>query len=645
MEHKCHFSGYATRNDLLCGDGRTIRKNAFKGCDGAKVPMVWNHIHDDPNAVLGHAILENREDGVYAYCSFNDEPQGRNALGLVKHGDVRALSIWANQLKQIGGDVIHGVIKELSLVLAGANPGAYIDFVMGHSDESNDELYANYDENALVIYHSDDTTEEKPEETQEPTIEATVSTDNEAIEHSDDKPDETKKDDEPKNGKTPQEIIDSMNEEQQTLFYGIVGGLLATDDDNDKTDDESEEKDPEENKNIKHNESEGGNETMKQNVFEKKDVQTENVSLSHADQEQIVALAKTPGVGSLKHAMAMYAEENSLSHGFGEQDMKDYLFPEYKNLTPGAPELIRQDQSWVMKVINKITKSPFSRIKTRHADARIADLRAKGYQKKGDQKTISAQIKMLGRTTDPQTVYRKDELHRDDINDITDFDIVGYQWGVMKDNYYEEIALAALVGDRRDDGDPDKIHEDHIRSILNDDELYTIHKDVDLEAAREELQGTNTGANFSENYIYAEAMIMAALYSREQFKGSGTPAYYCAPHSVNVMLLARDLNGRRIYDSKADLAKALNVSEIVEIEQLEGITRTTADGDVKKLHGIFVNLADYTFGATKGGELTKFEDFDIDFNKYKYLLEGRLSGALTKPFSAIVLEEPVTAEG
>ena len=650
MERKCHFSGYATRNDLLCGDGRTIRKNAFKGCDGIQVPLIWNHDHKDPNAVLGHAILENRDDGVYAYCTFNDEPQGRNAHGLVKHGDVRSLSIWANQLKQIGGDVIHGVIRELSLVLAGANPGAYIDFVMAHGEEGEDGLYANYDENALVIYHSADS-ETETTTTEEVTEEETVSETEEVpatveeLQHSEeDKPTEKENEgensDDKKDGKTFKEVFDSMNEEQKTLFYGVIGGLLAEDDDKEKTDDKDETKE------VKHNESEGGNETMKQNVFEKKtDVQTENTVLSHADQEAILELAKTPGVGSFKHAMKMYADENSLSHGFEEAAIKDYLFPEYKNLTPGAPELIRQDQSWVMKVINKITKSPFSRIKTRHADARIAELRAKGYQKKGDQKTISAQIKMLGRTTDPQTVYRKDELHRDDIVDITDFDIVGYQWGVMKDNYYEEIALAALVGDRRDDGDPDKIHEDHIRSIMNDDELYTIHKDVDMEAARAELQGTNTVANFSENYIYAEAMIMAALYSREQFKGSGTPAYYCAPHSVNVMLLARDLNGRRIYDSKADLAKALNVSEIVEIEQLEGVTRTTETGDVKKLHGIFVNLADYTFGATKGGELTKFEDFDIDFNKYKYLLEGRLSGALTKPFSAIVLEEPVSAEG
>jgi hypothetical protein len=295
-----------------------------------------------------------------------------------------------------------------------------------------------------------------------------------------------------------------------------------------------------------------------------------------------------------------------------------------------------------MQVINKIHKSPYSRIRTRQADARIAELRAKGYQKKGDQKTLSANIKMIGRTTDPQTVYRKDELHRDDIIDITDFDVVNYQWGVMKDNMYEELALAALVGDGREDGDPDKIHQEHIRSIWNDEELYTIHKDVDIEAARTELQGTNTGANFGENYIYAEAIITAALYAREQYKGSGKPDLFCAPHLVNVMLLARDLNGRRIYDSKTDLAKALNVNQIFEIEQLEGKTRTTDAGE-KKLLGLFVNLADYTFGSTKGGELTKFDDFDIDFNKYKYLMETRLSGALTKVQAAIALEEPVKA--
>ena len=378
---------------------------------------------------------------------------------------------------------------------------------------------------------------------------------------------------------------------------------------------------------------------MKQNVFDN-DARTQSEVLCHADQEAILKDAKAPGVGSFRAALENYREANSLQHGF-EDAALEQLFPEYKNLNPGAPDLIRADQSWVMSVINKIHKSPYSRIRTRQADARIADLRAKGYQKKGDKKEISAQIKLLSRTTDPQTVYRKDELHRDDIIDITDFDYVNYQWGIMRDNMYEELALAALVGDGREDGDPDKIHETHIRSIWNDEELYTIHRDVDFAAAKAKIQGTNTEANFSENYIMAEAMIEAALYSREKFKGSGTPDLYCTQHLVNVMLLARDLNGRRIYDSKADLAKALNVGAIHEIEQFEGRVRTDAEGNKKKLLGLFVNLADYQFGSTKGGELTKFEDFDIDFNKYKYLLETRLSGALTKPFAAIALEEPV----
>lgn len=598
-KRKCDFSGYATRNDLLCGDGRTIRKNAFKDCDGQTVPLVYNHEHNDPNAVLGHALLENREDGVYAYCTFNDTEQGKVAKELVRHGDVRSLSIYANKLKQMGGDVVHGVIRELSLVLAGANPGAYIDFVMAHGDESEDSLYANYDENALTLYHSEDESEEPKKEKEEMAEERTV-----------------------------QDVFNEMTDEQKEVVYALVGQALEDAGIDEDVDDDENDK----------NESAGGN-GMKHNVFDTEDTREKGV-LMHSDQEAIVAMAKQSGVGSLQDAIKLYSEQNgTLAHGI---DDIETLFPEFHNINPGAPELIRPDQSWVMKVINKIHKSPYSRIRTRQADARIAELRAKGYQQKGDRKTLSANIKLLGRTTDPQTVYRKDQLNRDDIVDITDFDVVNYQWGIMKDNMYEELALAALVGDSRDEGDPDKIHETHIRSIWNDAELYTIHADVDLEAAKAELQGTNTGANFGDNYIYAEAMITAALYAREFYKGSGTPDYYCAPHSVNVMLLARDLTGRRIYDSKADLARALNVGEIYEIEQLEGKTRTTEDGKTKKLHGIFVNLSDYTFGSTKGGELTKFDDFDIDFNQYKYLIETRLSGSLTKIKSAIALEEDVT---
>lgn len=613
---KYDFGGYATRNDLLCSDGRTIRKNAFQHCDGMTVPLIYNHEHNDPSAVLGHALLENRDDGVYAYCSFNDSENGQNMKKAVQHSDVRSLSIWANKLKQVGNDVIHGVIREVSLVMAGANPGAYIDFVMQHSEDGEDgeELYANYDENILVLYHSDDYDEESDDDEEE--YEEDEETMEElTVEHSNKE-------------KTVQDVIDSMNEEQKKVMYALIGQAIEGDDDDD--DDESE----------------GGNEEMKHNVFDQEEVKSGAV-LSHADQEAILELAKKPGVGSLKHALAMYAEEQGiLAHGLdlGDADVLEELIPDHKLLNPGSPEVLRDKEiGWVMNVINKIHKSPYARIRTRYADARIADLKAKGY-KKGEEKKLSDNIKLIGRKTEPVTIYRKDELNRDDIIDITDLDVVGYTWGLMKDGLYETLALAALVGDGRDDTDADKISETNIRPIWKDEELYTIHQDVDVEAMKTKLQGTNTSANFGEEYIYAEAMIQASLYSREKFKGSGTPDLYCTPHLVNVMLLARDLNGRRIYDSKADLARALNVKSIVEIEQLEGLTRTDAEGNEKKLLGLFVNLADYQFGSTKGGELTKFTDFDIDFNKYKYLMETRLSGALVKLESAIALEEPVTTE-
>ena len=380
---------------------------------------------------------------------------------------------------------------------------------------------------------------------------------------------------------------------------------------------------------------------MKHNVFDGKETETQNV-LSHADQESIISLAKQSNVGSLKQAMDIYAEENALAHGIFEN--YEVLFPEYELLRKGEPETLEKyNKSWVGSALAKIHKSPFSRIRTRQADARIADLRAKGYQNKGDQKTVMNKIKMIGRTTDPQTIYIKDDMHRDDIIDVTDFSVVDYQWKMMRSTLDETIVLAALIGDGREEGDPDKIHEAHVRSIWNDEELYTMHCDVDVAAAKKELQGTNTNANFGENYIYAEAVVTAALYSREKFKGTGTPDFYCTPHLVNVMLLARDLNGRRIYDSKDDLAKALNVNSIVEVEQFEGKTRTTDGGKTKKLLGLFVNLADYQFGSTKGGEITRFEDFDMDFNKQKFMLEIRLSGSLTRVESAIALEEPVAS--
>lgn len=597
---KFDFSGWATRNDLLCQDGRTIRKNAFMDNDGCEVPLVWNHEHNDPNAVLGHAILENREDGVYAYGMFNDTEQGRTAKKLVQNGDVRSLSIWANQLKQVGSDVIHGNIRELSLVLAGANPGAYVDFVMAHGVDEEDTLYASWDEN-IMIHSSEESSEKKGE-----------------------KMEETKNTEEPTSKeKTIEDVIKSMTEDQKTVMYAMVGKAL-------------------ENVGAYVDEEEGGNETMKHNVFDKETTKQDRV-LSHSDEEAIVSLAKQSNVGSLKMAMQIFAEENAdtLSHGVFDDDVET-LFPEYELLKKGEPETLERDQSWIAAVISKIHKSPISRIRTRQADARIAELRAKGYQKKGNYKENMADIKLIGRTTDPQTIYIKDDMHRDDIVDITDFDIVAYQWKMMRHILDEELAMAALVGDGRDEGDPDKIHEDHIRSIWHDDELYCIHQDVDIATAKSELQGTDTSKSFGDNYIYAEAIITAALYSREKFKGSGTPDLYCTPHLLNVMLLARDLNGRRIYDSKSDLAAALNVGQIHTVEQFEGLQRTNDKGEKKKLLGLFVNLSDYQFGSTKGGEITRFEDFDMDFNRYKYMLETRLSGSLTKLYSAIALEEPVS---
>ena len=616
------FAGWATRSNQLCADGRTIMPDAFKHNDGQIVPLIWNHQHNDPLSVLGKALLHCVDGDVYTYCSFNDTESGNVARELVQHGDVCSLSICANQLKQTPDrNVMHGMIREVSLVVAGANPKARIETVsLAHSDDGNEyeeEIHV-YTEESIELYHSG--LGDKKKEDKEPMAE----------ENKEESSDESKKD-KPEE-KTVKDVLDSMTEEQRKVFCAMVAQALE--------EAEVEEDNKENDDNVEH--SEGGDDIMKHNVFDQEEIKQDNV-LTHADQEAIVALAKQSSVGSLKQAMEIFAENNeTLAHGAFE----DYsvLFPDYELLKKGEPETLERDQSWISNVMQKIQKSPISRIRTRQADARIAELRAKGYQNKGDEKKKMAQIKAIGRTTDPQTIYIKDDMHRDDIIDITDFDVVGYQWRLMRHVLDEELALAALIGDGRDEGDPDKIHETHIRSIWNDDEMYTIHKDVDIAAARKELQGTNTSANFGENYIYAEAIITAALYAREKYKGSGTPDLYCTPHLVNVMLLARDLNGRRIYSSKADLAAALNVGAIYTIEQFEGRTRTTSDSKTKKLLGLFVNLADYQFGATKGGEVTRFEDFDMDFNKYKYMLETRLSGSLTKLFSAIALEEPVAAE-
>ena len=601
------FAGWATRSNQLCADGRTILPDAFKHQDGDIVPLIWNHQHNDPFAVLGKALLHCVDGDVYAYCSFNDTESGNTAKELVKHGDVCSLSICANHLKHNANrGVMHGIVRELSLVVAGANPKARIEDVnLAHSDDGGEyveEIHI-YTDESIELFHSDDSNKNEKEEKE-------------------------MGDTEPKNSeKTLKDIYEAMSDEQQQCCDALVGIAVE------EVQKKSESMQQSDN-------LEGGDNTMKHHIFENNE--ENQVMLTHADQEAIIALAKQSNCGSFKQAVEMYAAENEeLAHGIFEN--YDVLFPEYELLRKGEPETLEKyDQTWVEPALAKIHKSPFSRIRTRYADARIAELKAKGYQNKGDQKTLMNKIKMIGRTTDPQTIYIKDDMHRDDVIDITDFSVVDYQWKMMRRALNETLVLAALIGDGREEGDPDKIHEAHVRSIWNDDELYTIHKDVDIAAAKKELQGTNTNANFGENYIYAEAIITAALYSREKFKGTGTPDFYCTPHLVNVMLLARDLNGRRIYESKSDLAKALNVNSIVEVEQFEGKTRTTDGGKTKKLLGIFVNLNDYQFGSTKGGEVTRFDDFDMDFNVQKFMLETRLSGSLTRVEAAVVLEEPVT---
>ena len=609
MENDYDFSGWATRANLKCSDGRTIMKDAFKHNDGKVVPLVWNHQHNDPNEVLGHALLKNMDDGVYAYCKFNDTESGQTAKLLVQHGDVNQLSIYANKLKQQMSNVLHGDIREVSLVLAGANPGAYIDSIMQHGEESEDEAIIFTGEDIILAHTGCGT--------------LSIDKENKEIKHS-------KEDTMENQEKTVKDVFDTLNEEQKTVVYALVGQAL-------------------ENGDMEDDDEEGGNNNMKHNVFDQDEIQNGGV-LTHGDQMDIINLAKSSNVGSFQTALEYYAEENSLSHdalagGFvqsGDGNVTT-LFPEYKDVRPGAPELITNDQGWISVVMNKVHKSPISRIRTSQVDIRNIDtLRAKGY-KKGKEKTLAGNFKLVRRTTDPQTVYVKNALHRDDIVDITDFDYVQYLYNIDRMMLNEELATAIMLGDGREDGDENKIAPEHIRPIWTDDDLYTLHVDLDINAAKKELQGTNTGANFGENYIMAEAMINTVLYAREKFKGSGTPDYFCTPRMLNIMLLARDMNGRRIYSSKAELASALNVGNIYTAEQFEGKTRTTSDSKTKKLAGIICNLADYSLGATKGGEITHFTQFDIDFNQEKSLLETRCSGALTRVYSAIAIEEDVTA--
>jgi hypothetical protein len=554
---KIDFSGYATRNDLVCGDGRIIRKNAFADNDGKEVPLVWNHKHSDLREVLGHALLENRDDGVYAYCSFNDTENGRLAKQLVQHGDIRSLSIYANQLKQLGNDVVHGMIRELSLVLAGANSGAFIDQVMAHGDEGEDGMIIGYDEN-IVLYHSDE-----------------------------------KKD----GDKTIEDVINSLSEEEQNAVYALVGMVM----------DEKETK--------KEN---GGNE-MKHNVFDHETENSEN-TLSHAAVGQIIGDGKR--YGSMKESFLAHAEE------YGIENI-EYLLPDVKSLnTP--PEFIQRNMGWVQKVMNSTHHTPFSRIKSIFADITEDDARARGYIK-GKLKKEEV-FSLLKRTTTPTTIYKKQKMDRDDINDISDFDVVSWLKSEMRMMLDEEIARAILVGDGRLASSEDKINEDNIRPILNDADLFTIRWSV--------ATGTADGDK-------AKNFIKAAIKSRKNYKGSGTPTLFTTEDMLTDMLLLEDTIGHKLYKTVDELATALRVSEIVTVPVMEGLK----DKNSKDVYGIIVNLSDYNVGADKGGAINMFDDFDIDYNQQKYLIETRCSGALIKPFSAIVLrsgtetksEEPTLA--
>lgn len=570
---KFDFSGWATRNNLKCSDGRTIMKDAFKDNDGQTVPLVWNHQHNDASNVLGHALLENRNEGVYAYCTLNDTEAGKTAKTLIQHGDVSALSIYANKLKQQGGNVLHGAIREVSLVLAGANPGAFIDSIIQHGEASDEEaiIYTGED---LELNHSDDNSDSSDE-----------------IAHADD----NKEENEMADDKTVKDVVDSMTEEQKTVLYALVGQALEHTGAGD---------DSEEDNNMKHN------------VFEN-DEMNENEMLSHDAMETIVNDAKR--YGSMKESFLAHAEDYGITN-------LEWLFPEAKSLN-NPPEFIKRDTTWVSKLMNGTKHTPFSRIKSMFANITEDEARAKGYMK-GKLKKEEV-FSLLKRTTTPTTIYKKQKMDRDDVIDITDFDVIAWLKGEMRMMLDEEIARAVLIGDGRLTSDDDKINEQNIRPIWTDEELYTIQVVLDG------ITASNTADE------RAVAFIRSAIKARKDYKGSGNPTLFITEDLLTDMLLLEDKMGRPLYESVDKLATKLRVKEIVTVPVMEGLQRDgkgTYSGKKLNLMGIIVNPADYNIGADKGGAVNMFDDFDIDYNQQKYLIETRCSGALVKPYSAIAIE-------
>ena len=587
MGFKYDFSGWATKNDLLCSDGRTIRRDAFKDNDGKVVPLVWNHDHTDPSNVLGHALLKNVADGVYAYGSFNSNPKAIEAATLLAHGDIKALSIWANKLQQRGGDVLHGDIKEVSLVLAGANPAAIIDSVMVHGEESDEEAIIYTGES---ICHSSGELKDETEEIEE------------TVEHADDKADEPEKSDD---DETIADIFETLSEKQKNVVYALIAEVIS------------------ENKGKENEDNKEEDSVMKHNVFEQQNGDQQENVLCHADVKAAFDDAKR--YGSLKDSFVAHGlnEVTYMAHADGDYGIKniDYLFPEARNVN-NTIDFIKREDSWVRDFMSRVHRSPFSRIKSVHANITEDEARAKGYIK-GNMKKEEV-FTLLKRSTTPTTVYKKQKLDRDDVLDITDLDTVALVKGEMRGMLDEEIARAALVGDGRSASDDDKINEVNIRPIWTDADLYSIKVPIAVAAGDDD---NKKATNF----------IRAAIKSRKNFRGSGTPVLYTTEDMLSDMLLLTDTTGRDIYDTVEKLCKKLRVSEIITVPVMEGLTRQV-ESKTRTLAGIIVNLQDYNIGADKGGSINMFEDFDIDYNQMKYLIETRCSGALTKPYSAMVLE-------
>ena len=599
MNRNYDFGGWATRNNIECSDGRTIMKDAFKQNDGQKVPLVWNHQHNDPNEVLGHALLENRDEGVYAYCKFNDTESGQTAKALVQNGDVDKLSIYANKLKSQMNKVVHGCIREVSLVLAGANPGAYIDSVVMHGEDADAEeeavIYTDEHIDTDNLEHSDDSENNGEKEDKQPM-------------EDDKKENEEKKETDAKKDKTIAEVFETLNDEQKDAVYAIVGQAVEDskkEDKEDNKDDEPEDK--------KENKEDGGNEDMKHNVFNQ-DGKNNEETLMHSE---IIAeaIADAKKYGSMKESFIQHAAINNI-------DGLDKLFPDATELYK-EPKVIEEDNSWVAKVMNSVKHSPFSRVKTTFGRMSETEARAKGYIK-GNLKT-NVKMSFLNRVTTPTTVYIKNEIDRDDVIDITDFDIVAWQKREMRKQLDKELALAMLLGDGRDISDKDKINEQNIRPILKDNEMYTIQYTV-----KSGVDYKNPSNSASENDSKYKGIIRAAIKSRKQYKGSGNCTFYTTEDVLTELLLIEDQNGRLIYDSIDKLKTALRVKDIVTIPEMEAYVG---------LFGIIVNMNDYQAGADKGGSVNMFDDFDIDYNQMKYLIETRMSGALVVPYSAIVLKD------